>query len=118
MTLTISLPIEVQEKLEKRAKAVKWSVEEMATHLLNEALSVTPKPGQDELTPEDVIARILASPAKPQNVRPAVGSLSEALREGRTDYTFDLDEWTKEWAIVEAEMKAIEQADMLADEIE
>lgn len=118
MTLTISLPDDVQAKLEERAAAIDWPVEKMALHLLDEALSITPKSDQDELTPEDVIARILASRPKPQNIRPAVGSLSEALREGRTDYAFDLDKWTKEWAAVEAEMKAIEQADILTDGME
>ncbi len=115
MILTISLPGDVQEKLEKRAEAVKWSVEEMATHLLDEALSITARPSKDELTPEDVVARILSLPPKPQNVRASVGSLSDALRESKPDYTFDLDEWRQEWAAVEAEMKAIEQADRLAD---
>lgn len=118
MTLTISLPIEVQEKLEKRAKAVKWSVEQMATHLLDEALSITVRPSKEELTPEDVVARILSFPPKPQNVRASVGSLSDALRESKPDYTFDLKKWTEEWAVVEAEMKAIEQADRLADGLE
>ncbi len=118
MTLTISLTGDVQVKLEKRAKEIQWSVEQMATHLLNEALSVTAKPSKDELTPEKVVARILSLPPKPQNVRASVGSLSDALRESKPDYTFDLDEWTKEWAAVEAEMKAIEQADRLADGLE
>lgn len=118
MTLTISLPIEVQEKLEKRAKAVKWSVEQMATHLLDEALSITVRPSKEELTPEDVVARILSLPPKPQNIRASVGSLSDALRESKPDYTFNLKDWTQEWADVEAEMKAIEQADVLADGLE
>ena len=118
MTLTISLPDAVQAKLAKRAKAVDWPVEKMAAHLLDEALSTIVAPDQDEMTPASVVARILSSPPKPQNVRHAVGSHSEALRERNADYAFDLDEWTKEWATVEAEMKAIEQADMLADQVE
>lgn len=118
MTLTISLPAEVQIKLEKRAKEVHWSVEKMATHLLNEALSLTARPSKDELTPEDVVARILSLPPKPQNVRASVGSLSDALRESKPDYTFDLEKWTEDWAAIEAEMKAIEQADRLADGME
>lgn len=97
MTLTISLPDAVQAKLEKRAKAIDWSVEKMAAHLLDEALSSIPAPGQDEMTPESVVARILSSPPKPQNVRAAIGSLSEALRESKSDYNFDLEEWTQEW---------------------
>ena len=117
MTLTISLPAEVQVKLEKRANAVKWSVEKMATHLLDEALSVTDA-RPSELTPEDVVARILSLPPKPQNIRAAVGSLAGALRESRPDYSFDLEEWTQDWAAVEAEMKAIERADAIAEGLE
>jgi hypothetical protein len=116
MTLTISLPDEVQVKLEKRANAVKWSVEKMATHLLDEALSsIDGKPGETELTPEDVVARILTLPPKPQNIRPAVGSLSDALRESKPDYSFDLEEWKRNWAAVEAEMKATEEGNAVAE---
>jgi len=118
MTLTISLPDEVQAKLEERAKVVKWSVEEMAIHLLDKALSPTSRPGPLELKPEDVVQRILSSPPKPQNIRPAIGSLSHALREGKSEYELNLEEWQKEWAVVEAEMRAIEKADSIADDLE
>ncbi len=119
MTLTILLPDETQVKLEKRAKAIKWSVEKMAAHLLDEALSVTNASlGVNELTPEDVVARILSLPPKPQNIRASVGSLSDALRESKPDYSFDLEGWTQDWAAVEAEMKAIEWADAIAERLE
>ena len=70
MTLTISLPAEVQTKLEKRANAVQWSVEKMATHLLDEApvptvvMAVEEAAAQAHLPPRKVwrnVARLAQS---------------------------------------------------------
>lgn len=109
MTLTISLPAEVQVKLEKRANAIQWSVEKMATHLLDEAL--------DDSLPslEDVIKRIRSLPPG-LVIEPTSGiSLAEALRNAPEDPEFDEAEWTVQWQAVEAEMKAITRANDIAE---
>lgn len=110
MTLTISLSAETQDKLKRRADAFKWSEEQMASHLLEQALD-TSLPSLEE-----IIERVQSLPS-----RLAIGpdsniSLAEALRNAPDDPDFDLAEWTAQWQAVEAEMKAIERADAIADE--
>jgi len=109
MALTILLPDEIQVKLEKRAKAIKWSVEKMATHLLDEALDYSFP------TPEEVVERILSLPPGPVIKPTSDISLAEALRNAPEDPDFDLAEWTAQWQAVEAEMKAITRANDVAE---
>jgi hypothetical protein len=47
--------------------------------------------------------------------RPATGLLAEALKNAPHDPDFDLETWTKEWAAVEAEIKAITRANDIAE---
>lgn len=109
MTLTISLPDAVQAKLEKRASAVQWSVEKMATHLLDEALD-------DSLpTLEEVVEKIRSLPPGPVIEPTSDMSLAEALRNAPEDPDFDEAEWTVQWQTVEAEMKAITRANDIAE---
>ncbi len=60
---------------------------------------------------DDVVAKIQATPPNLHNVRPAHGSLVEALRNGPTNPEFDLVQWNAAWAAVEAEMHALTHAD-------
>lgn len=62
----------------------------------------------DELTVEQVIAMIKATPPDPSSLHPAQGSLAQALRDAPENPTFDLIAWQHEWAVVEAEMRRIE----------
>ena len=61
-------------------------------------------------TPEDVVAKIQAIPPNPHSIRLARGSLAEALRTAPEDPDFDLATWEREWAEVEAEIKAMARA--------
>ena len=54
---------------------------------------------------EEVVAEIRAIHPNPASLRPASGSLAEALRDAPDDPDFDLSVWNQEWAMVEAEMK-------------
>ena len=110
MSLTISLPAEKQEKLKKRADAFHWSEEQMASHLLELALD-TSLPSLDE-----IIERVRSLPSILGNGPTSNISLAEALRNAPEDPDFDLAGWTAQWQAVEAEMKAIERADTIADE--
>ena len=49
---------------------------------------------------------IKAEPPNPAAIRPATGSLAEALQNAPEDPDFDLETWTRQWEAVEAEMKA------------
>jgi len=59
--------------------------------------------------------RIQAAPPNPAAIRPAAGSLAEALRNAPEDPDFDLETWTRQWEAVEAGMKAMERADDIAE---
>jgi len=61
------------------------------------------------------VAKIRAMPPNPHGIRPAAGSLAEALRNAPDDPDFDLASWSREWAAVEAEMKAMARADDIAE---
>jgi hypothetical protein len=111
MAVEITLPQDLATLLQERAEAQNRTMEEEALHLLRIALAT------DEalLTPEQVVARIKATPPKPNNIRPAHGSLAEALRNGPEDPAFDLAEWKQAWQAVEAEMKATTRANDIAE---
>jgi len=104
MALTITLPDELAEKLQQVAAEQRLSVEEIAAIILRNTL------WQEDffLTPEWVVAKIRALPANPNAIRPAQGSLVEALQNAAHDPDFNLEEWEREWAAVEAEMQAME----------
>lgn len=62
-----------------------------------------------------LVAEIKATPPNPTAVRPATGSLAEALQNAPEDPDFDLESWTQQWDAIEAEIKAIDRADDIAE---
>jgi len=62
-----------------------------------------------------VVAKIQATPPNPANIRPATGSLAEALQNAPDDPDFDLETWIREWSMIEYEMKAITHANSIAE---
>jgi len=62
-----------------------------------------------------LVERIKATTPNPAAIRPATGSLSEALQNAPQDPDFDLETWTRQWDAVETEMKAIDRADDIAE---
>jgi hypothetical protein len=113
MPVTITLPDELAENLQTRAEAQQVSLAELIADLLNVAFAV--EPDDDFPTPEEVVAEIKATPPNPASIRPATGSLAEALQNAPQDPDFDLETWNKEWAAVEAEMRAITRANDIAE---
>ena len=71
-----------------------------------------------EQTPEEVVADIKRQGPGVPNVRRATASLRELLENSPSDPDFDLEEWTREWAKIEAEMKAAEKLDWAKTEAE
>lgn len=134
MTLTITLPEKIAEQLQRKAKERHLSAVEVAIDLLENALDEQADfhpalangktliaATDDEVetispTPEEVVAKIKAlGPSDPRNIRPATGSLAQALRSIPSDPDFDFEEWNRQWAEVEAEMKAITRANDIAE---
>jgi hypothetical protein len=110
MTLTITLPNHLAEQLQRKAEEEKLTAEEVAIDLLEDALEEIWWP-----TPEDVVAKIKAMPPEPSAIRPAEGSLAEALRRLPPDPEFDLAEWERQWAEVESEMKMMTRVNEIAE---
>jgi hypothetical protein len=111
MSVTITLPDEIANPLQVQAEAKQVSLDELVTDLLTTVLSTEPE--EDEL--EALVARIKATPPNPTSIRPATGSLIEALKNSPEDPDFDLETWNREWAKIEAELKAINHADDIVE---
>lgn len=111
MSVTITLPDEIANPLQAQADAKQVSLDDLVTDLLTNVLAIEPE--EDEL--EALVARIKATPPNPANIRPATGSLIEALKNAPEDPDFDLETWSHEWAKIEAEIKAINRADDIAE---
>ena len=108
--MTISLPDDIGRKIQSRAEAEGISVNALVTDLVLQALEA-----EDDLTLEEFVARIQAMPPNPASVRPAQGSLLAALQSKPIDSDFDQATWEKEWAAAEAELKALDRADDVAE---
>lgn len=105
MRLTITLPNHLAEQLQRKAEEEKLTAEEVAINLLEEALEELWWP-----TPEEVVAKIKATPPDPTAIRPAEGSLADHLRQRTYDPDFDIEAWNRKWEAIEAEMKVMARA--------
>ncbi len=111
MTVIISMPHEMERKLQRKAQMERVPLEQLIVELLRDALETeTAFP-----SPEEVVARIQAAPVNPGSLRLASGSLAEALRRAPEDPDFDLTTWNQSWTVVEAEMQAITRANAAAE---
>ncbi|MEZ4770392.1 MAG: hypothetical protein R2844_18445 [Caldilineales bacterium] len=111
MTTTIALPDELEARLRQEANEKHLSLEEFALGILTESLDRDPEfPTLDE-----VVAWIKAMPPARHGLRPASGSLAEALRSGPDDPEFDLGRWQTDWARVEAEMGTLTRQNDIAE---
>jgi hypothetical protein len=88
------------------------SLEEVAMGILANAVAGEPA----VRTPEEVVARIRATPPNPRSVLAASASLAAALRNAPPAADFDLGVWQNEWAAVEAEIGATTRANDIAEE--
>ncbi len=105
MPVTITLPDELAKNPQTRAEIQRVSLAELVADLLSVAFAV--EPDDDFPTPEEVVAEIKATPPNPANIHPATESLADLLRDAPHDPDFDLESWQRDWARVEAEMKAM-----------
>jgi plasmid stability protein len=111
MTVMITIPHEIERKLQRKAEKERRSMEQVILDLLTNALendSASP-------SPEEVVARIQAAPPAPGSFRPASGSLADALRNAPDDPAFDLATWNQSWLNIEAEMRAMTRANSVAE---
>lgn len=113
MPITITLPAELEENLQAKAEAQQRPLDELIVDIL--ANAVEAEADDDWPTLEEVVAEIKALPPNPAAIRPATGSLAEALANSPHDPDFDLETWQRDWAKIEAEMKAIDRANEIAE---
>lgn len=111
MTITITIPKEMEPKLQRQAEKEQRSVQDVAINLLDVLLN------EEDVFPslEEVVREIQENGQLPQNVRTAVGSLAEALENAPQDPDFDLATWQREWAIVEREMALMNRMDDIVE---
>ena len=111
MSTTITLPDDVVRKLEARASVRKVSLDDLIARLLNDMLE------REDASPalDQVIAEIKMTRPNPAIFHPATQSLADKLANSPADPTFDAPGWNREWAQVEAEMKAITRANNVAE---
>jgi prevent-host-death family protein len=62
-----------------------------------------------------LVEQIKATPPNPDAIHPATTSLAELLQDAPEDADFDLETWTRQWNAIEAEMKASDRADDIAE---
>ncbi len=111
MSITITLPDDVQAQLQRAAESQRRSLEELALDILASAAGAGPA----EPTPEEVVARIRATSPNPKSVRAATGSLAAALRDAPHIPDFNLGLWEHEWAVVESQIRATTRANDIAE---
>jgi hypothetical protein len=111
MPTTIVLPESLEAQLQQQAAAQEQSLEEWVLRLLRDAVAVyAPPPSL-----HDVVTRIKATPPASSSVQPARGSLENALRVLALHPSDDAQQWNTEWAVVEAELRAMTDADGVRD---
>ncbi|RRR73977.1 MAG: hypothetical protein EI684_07985 [Candidatus Viridilinea halotolerans] len=125
MTTTITLPETLARQLAQRAATERLSVETLAIAFLTFALheerleeSAEERSSLDE-DPEllALIASIKAMPPNPANIIPARGNLADVLRalESVEDPDYDLDAELAALDTAEAELRAIDRANDVAE---
>lgn len=110
MVMQISLSDDVAEYVQSGAEAQGISPDRFVSDIVSRAIKA-----DQALSLEKLVAQIQDMPPNPASVRPAQGPLLEALRAGPNDPDFDQEAWEREWANVEAEMKAITRANDIAE---
>jgi hypothetical protein len=125
-TTTITLPAQLAQKLQQRADAERLSPERLAIAYIQAGLAEgeghQPEPPADLLEPDPellaLIEHIKAMPRDPANIIPAKGNLAEALRALEAvepDPDYDLDAEIAALDAAEAELRAINKADDIAE---
>ncbi len=112
-TIVITVPNEFANRLQEWAAEQRVTLSDLVVDLLAEILGR--KQAEEEPTLEDVVEEIIARGSNPANVIPAQGSLEEALANAPNEPPIDEEAWQREWAAVEAEMKAITRANDIAE---
>jgi len=112
MTITIHVGDPLANRLQRRASSRRLTPEQLALDILADALDPAKAPHE---TPDTVVTRIRSTPSSAEILRPATGSLREALELSPSDSAFDLAQWTTDWHAVEQEIKMTSRSNALSE---
>jgi hypothetical protein len=112
MTITIHVADPLANRLQKWASVRRLTPEQLALDILANALE--PMDALQESV-NAVVARIRSTHPSADAVRPALGSLREALELSPDDPAFDLNQWTTDWDAAEQEMKMTSHSNALSE---
>lgn len=107
MSLTITLGDDLSARLQQQAEQQRVPAEQLAVDILENSLEMLSLP--------EVVKQIQATPASSNPVAPATVSLAELLQAAPNDSEFNLADWNRRWAEIEAEQKAVLRANTLAE---
>lgn len=112
MSTTIILPDNLIQRLQQEADSRQLSLDKLVATILDNTLAgrQNDQPGLQE-----IIAEIKALEPSQDSFHPATQSLADLLADAPDDPSFDLEEWNREWARAEAEIRAITRANTLAE---
>ena len=110
MAIQISLSDDIAEYILSCAEARGISPDQFVSDIVTQVLKA-----ETVLPLEQLVVQIQNMPANPTSIRPAQGSLLEALQAGPSDSYFDQEAWDQEWARAEAEMKTATRANDVAE---
>lgn len=115
MPLVLTVPDNIAIRLQTRSNSRQVPLDKMVLDML---LHVMEDEQDEEFTLEELVAEIKATPPNPKNIRPATGSLREALENRPDDPDFDLESWNRQWAAIEYEMKTITRLNDIAEGVD
>jgi hypothetical protein len=124
--MTITLDNQLDNALQELAQQLQLPPEEVVVKAVKQFVhgkekNGSPKNGvalQYQLQLKELVAEIQATSPNPAMIIPAQGSMTNTLAELALlpkDPDFDLAEWTQQWEAIEAEIKAINKANTLAE---
>jgi len=115
MTLTITIPDDLRDRLQRQAADQHVAPDQLALRLIHDALAER----EDLPSLEEVVARIKATPPDPTKIERGKHAGDKEyikyLLENPTPGTVTVEEWAELWPTIEAEMKEIDRADEIAD---
>jgi hypothetical protein len=112
MSATITLPDNLMQRLQEEADSRQLSLDKLVATILDNTLASR---HNDQLRLQEIVAEIKALEPSQDSFHPATQSLADLLANAPDDPSFDLEEWNREWARAEAEIKAITRANTLAE---
>lgn len=112
MVITVHVADPLANRLQRWASSRRLTPEQLALDILADALDPAKAPHE---TLDTVVTRIRSTPSSAETLRPATGSLREALGLSLSDPTFDLAQWTMDWHAVEQEMKSTSRSNALSE---